>query len=57
MGIGGNMKYQYKIRKNYPMGLHATVGPGQTAEAVITDLDAFMLKMRKERIQNNRKEA
>jgi hypothetical protein len=43
--------------ETFRLGLHATIGPGQTAEAVITDLDAFTLKMRKERIRSGGKEA
>jgi hypothetical protein len=42
--------------ETFRLGLHATIGPGQTAEAVIADLDEFTLKMRKERIRNSRKE-
>jgi hypothetical protein len=33
--------------ETYRIGLHATIGPGQTAAAVIADLDAFTLRMRK----------
>jgi hypothetical protein len=43
--------------ETFRLGLHATIGPGQTAEAVIADLDAFTLKMRKERIISGGKEA
>jgi hypothetical protein len=37
--------------ETFRLGLHATVGPGQTAEAVVAELDAFTLKMRKERVK------
>jgi hypothetical protein len=40
--------------ETFRLGLHATVGPGQTAEAVIADPDAFTLKMRKKRIRSNK---
>jgi hypothetical protein len=43
--------------ETFRLGLYATIGPGQAAEAVIAELDAFTLKMRKERIQNRDKEA
>jgi hypothetical protein len=34
--------------ETFRLGLHATVGPTQTPEQVIAELDAFTLKMRKE---------
>jgi hypothetical protein len=37
--------------ETFRLGLHATVGPKQTAEGLIADLDAFTLKMRNERKQ------
>jgi hypothetical protein len=43
--------------ETFRLGLHASVGPGQTVEAVIEDLDAFMLKVRKEKIRKNGREA
>jgi hypothetical protein len=42
--------------ETFRLGLHAAIGPGQTAASVIADLDAFTLKMRKETIQKGRKE-
>jgi hypothetical protein len=38
----------------FRLGLHAAIGPGQTAEDVITGLDAFTLKMQKERIRGSK---
>jgi hypothetical protein len=43
--------------ETFRLGLRATIGPGQTAESVIADLDACTLKMRKERARKNEREA
>jgi hypothetical protein len=37
--------------ETFRLGLHATIGPGQTVETVVSDLDAFTLKMRSERVR------
>jgi hypothetical protein len=42
--------------ETFRLGLHATVGPGQTVEEVIADLDVFTLKMRKETIRKSGRE-
>jgi hypothetical protein len=56
----GNIKEVYIERvfnlgnyETFRLGLHATIGAGQTAQSVIADLDAFTLKMRQERIKAN----
>jgi hypothetical protein len=42
--------------ETFRLGLHATVGAGQTAESVIAELDAFTLEMRKKTPQKKGKE-
>jgi hypothetical protein len=37
--------------ETFRLGLHATIGPGQTAESVVAELDAFTLKMREKQIR------
>jgi hypothetical protein len=39
--------------ENFRIGLTATVGPGQTAEEVVTALDKFTLKIRNKRMEDN----
>jgi hypothetical protein len=40
--------------ETFRLGLHATIGPGQTAEEVVAGLDAFTLKMRNEKIRTGK---
>jgi hypothetical protein len=40
--------------ETFRLGLHATVGSGQTPESTIKDLDEFTLKMRNARVQGGR---
>ena len=35
--------------ETFRIGLHATVGPGQTVEGVVSDLDAFTVRLRSKR--------
>jgi hypothetical protein len=37
--------------ESFRIGLTATIGPKQTAEEVVADLDAFTLKIRNKRVK------
>jgi hypothetical protein len=37
--------------ETFRLGLHATVGAGQTVEGVVADLDAFTMKIRNKRME------
>jgi hypothetical protein len=39
--------------ETFRLGLHATLGPKQTPEEVVAELDAFTLKMRNERFKRS----
>jgi hypothetical protein len=40
--------------ETFRLGLHATVGQGQSVEQVITDLDEFTVKIRNKRYKEKR---
>lgn len=40
--------------ETFRLGLHATVGPGQTVDGVVADLDEFIPKSRNKRCKEKR---